>query len=115
MNYRARFTGHRPASFSIEGQSYVVESWRDILLKTCELVRTRKPSQFSRILELKGTKNLWFSREAKQLRDPVRIHGTSIFAETNVNANGLVLRSLHVLSLFGVKPEIDVTLRNESI
>lgn len=81
------------------------------MLKTCELVQTSKPAEFSKILELKGSKSLWFSRKPKQLRDPIKIGGTDIFAEANANANGLVLRSLHVLNLFGLDPKIDVTFK----
>lgn len=81
------------------------------MLRTCDYVQGRKPSEFSKILELRGSKRLWFSRKAKELHDPIRIHGTDLFAECNVNANGLVLRSLHVLNLFGLEPRIDIAIK----
>jgi hypothetical protein len=83
------------------------------LLRTCKLVQTKRPSEFSRVLELRGTKRLWFSRKSSELRNPVSIPGTDIFAETNFNANALVLLSLHVLNLFGVEPKIEVTVGSE--
>lgn len=110
-DYTPRYNGHLPTSVSLENQTFVVESWRNVLLKTCELVHDRKPSQFARILELKGSKRLWFSRNPNELQDPVRIHGTDIFAEANLNANGVVLRSLQVLNLFGLVPKINVKFR----
>jgi hypothetical protein len=109
-SFAPRFTGRRPSSISIEGRTYATESWREVLLKTCEFVRTRKPSEFSRILELKGSRRLWFSRRREGLYAPIKIRGTDIFAESNVNANGLVMRSLHVLNLFGLKPEIEIVI-----
>ena len=107
--YTPRFNGHRPASVSVAGRTFIAESWRDVFLNTCEFVQVRKPSEFPRILELKGRKRPWFSRKSSELHDPVRIRGTDLYAETNVNANGLVLRCLHVLNLFGLEPKIDVT------
>lgn len=109
-SYTPKFNGHRPASVSIAGRTWIAESWRDVLLKTCEFVRVRKSSEFQKILRLKGTKRPWFSRKSNELKDPVRIRGTDIFAETNVNANGLVLRSLQVLNLFGLEPNIGVNV-----
>jgi hypothetical protein len=81
------------------------------LLRTCEFVRTRKPSEFPRILELKGSTRLWFSRKPEELYAPVMIRGTGIFAECNVNADGLVLRSLRVLNLFGLRPEVEIAIQ----
>jgi hypothetical protein len=111
-DYAPRFTGYRPSTAVIVGNKFPVKSWRDILLKTCELVLDMKPSEFNKILELKGTKTPWFSRESNALRDPIKIRGSNIFAETHANANGLVLRALHVLKFFSLKPKIDITLDN---
>jgi hypothetical protein len=66
-----------------------VKHWRDDLLRTCEVAQGRKSVEFSKILELKGTKRLWFSRKSAYLHDPIRIHGSDILAEANVNADGL--------------------------
>jgi hypothetical protein len=96
---------------SIAGLKFSVKTWRDVLLKTCEFAEEKSHSDFSRILGLKGSKRLWFSLKPKELKDPIPIGATGIFAETNVNANGLVLRSLHVLNLFGLEPRIDVTFK----
>lgn len=110
-NFQPKFSGHRPASISIAGRTLTVETWRDVLLKTCEFVLSRKPNDFSKILELKGTKRLFFSRNPKKLHDPARIQGTDIFAECNANANTLVLRSLQVLNLFSLEPKIDLATK----
>ncbi|MGA2310274.1 MAG: hypothetical protein ABSG57_12110 [Candidatus Bathyarchaeia archaeon] len=109
--YEFKFTGHRPASVSIAGRRYVVKSWRDILLNSCEFVYAMNPSAFPKILELRGTKRVWFSRRANQLWEPIKIQGTDIFVDVNLNANGLVNRSLRVLRLFGLKPKIDIFLK----
>jgi hypothetical protein len=110
-SYTPKFSGHRPSSISVAGRAFITESWRDVLLRTCEVVLTRRHADFSRILELKGRKRLWFSRKAEELYAPIMIRGTDIFAECNVNANGLVLRSLQVLNLFGLKPDIRIDIK----
>lgn len=107
-DYRPKYSGSHPKSVSIVGESIPVRTWKEILLKTCEVVEAKKPTEFHKILRLRGSKRLWFSRKPKELRDPVRIGRTDIFAETNQNANSLVLRSLHVLHLFGLEPKIEI-------
>jgi hypothetical protein len=110
QNYRPEFSGQTPPLMSIGGTTFPVKTWKDVLLRACEIARARGPSEFSKILNLKGNKSPWFSRKPEDLRDPVRITGTDIFAETNQNANSLVLRSFHVLSFFGIDPKIDIEL-----
>src|SRR3989442_11156812 len=108
--YSPKFNGHAPRSISIGSKTFPVKNWRDVLLKACEIAKARRPSEFSKILSLEGNKSPRFSRKPRDLRDPVRIKGTDIFAETNQNANSLVLRSFHVLNLFGIDPKIDFEL-----
>jgi len=108
--YRPEFSGHTPRSMSIDGKTFPVKNWREVLVRTCEIANARGPSEFPKILGLEGTKSPWFSRNPGDLRDPVRIRGTDIFAETNQNANSIVLRSFHVLNFFGIDPKIDIEL-----
>jgi len=107
--FTRRYEGHRPSSVKIVDRKVCVGTWREVLLKTCELVRDIKPDEFPQILKLKGPHATWFSRKPTELRNPVRIEGTDIFAEMNANANALVLRSFHVLHHFNLTPKIDVT------
>jgi hypothetical protein len=110
-SYLPKFNGKHPISVAIGHEKFEVRSWKEVFLKTCQVVRVSHPNDFQRVLKLKGYKKSWFSREPKQLRDPIRITGTSIFAEANQNANSLVLRSLHVLNFFGMEPAIDVKIK----
>jgi hypothetical protein len=107
-DYTPRYSGTHPTSVTIDSESFDIDSWRDILLKTCQLVLDRNPSDFPKVLLLKGSSRPWFSRDPDDLRDPIKVEGTDIFAETNHNANQLVLHSLHVLKLFGLEPKIDI-------
>jgi len=110
-DYAPIFTGLHPTFVTIGGHRFSLESWRDLLLKTCEVARESKRVEFATLVNLRGTKNLWFSRKSKELRDPIKINGTKIFAETNANANELVLRSLQVLKFFKLEPRIDITTK----
>ncbi len=111
-HYKPEFSGKRPASVVIEGETFEVDSWRDVVSKTCEVVRLRHPREFPQILKLKGSKRRWFSRKPMELRDPTRVVGTNIFVETNKSANALVLLSFHILNFFGMEPKIDVRTRD---
>jgi len=104
------YSGHRPRSVSIEGRRYPVKNWRDVFLKVCEVARERRPSNFDSITRLRGNKAPWFSKKAADLRDPVEIEGTGIYAEANQNANALVLRCYHVLRHFGLEPSLGIDL-----
>jgi len=101
-------TGKHPISMAIGREKFEVRTWKDVFLKTCEVVRARNTHRFHEILTLRGYKHPWFSRDPSHFRQPTKISGTNIFAETNESANGLLRRSLQVMQLFSMKPDIEV-------
>ena len=109
-NYNPEFSGKLPKSVSITGKTFLVNNWRAVLLETCAFVHAKKPAEFHRILNLRGNRRPWFSRKPSDLRSPVRIEGTDIYAEVNSNANALVLRCFQVLRHFGFELSLNIEL-----
>ena len=95
------YTRRRLVSFSFAGKRYGVRSWRDMLLKICEILHEMYPKDFQKVLSLGGTTRAHFSHNPNELRYPVGIVGTDIFAEANLSAKGIVRRCRKVLSVFG--------------
>ena len=78
---------------------------------TCDYVQETKPNDFTSILKLMGTKRIWFSRDPRKLKAPVRIKRTDIFVECNRNANNLVYMCYRVLEHFGIQCIINIDLQ----
>lgn len=94
------YTGQNVRGFSFQNRRYDVSSWRDLLVRVCEIISQRNPSEFNRVLQLTGRKRPYFSRNPDELRNPAPIAKSGIFTETNLSANGKVRRACQVLSLF---------------
>lgn len=87
--------------FELNGTKYEVDSWRDMLLKVCDLMRTTHKDQFDKVLSLGGRKRPYFSKDPAELRSPKPVTGTDIYVETNYSANEIVKFSKDIISLFG--------------
>lgn len=94
------YTGKNIIGFEFQNQRVDVYSWRDFLILVCELIYQKHPTEFDRVLELKGRKRPYFSQNSDVLRDPAPIGKSGIFTETNLSANDKVKRVYQVLSMF---------------
>jgi hypothetical protein len=91
----------QPKSFLFEGQRYEVKFWKDMLPKVCAIMATQHKDRFEKILNLRGHKNLYFSKNKDDLKlSPELIEGTDIYAETAYTKNGLLNQSKKVIALF---------------
>ena len=107
-----RYTSARPAAYTLFGVRHEVRSYRDVLLGVCATLHERSPSEFEGVLELRGRARPYFSRNPGDLRVAVQVAGSGIFAETNLNAGGVVERCRQVIKLCGFNPrEFDVETR----
>jgi len=95
------YTGKSISSFYFRGQRYEVRTWKELLMKLCDILNTTHRSEFHKVLQLKGRKRQYFSRNKDELWEPRKIAGTNIFAETNLSANNIVKICLDLLALFG--------------
>jgi len=95
------YTGRSILSFSFKGRNYDAGSWKDMLLKVCEIVYKSHRGSFEAVLTLAGRNRHYFTRNSAELLTPEKIAGTDIYVETNLSAMGVVALSNKILSLFG--------------
>ncbi|AET65302.1 hypothetical protein Mhar_1946 [Methanothrix harundinacea 6Ac] len=99
------FRGTNVSSFELRGVKYEVDSWRNLLLKVCEIMQTSHKDEFEQVLSLTGRKRPYFTKDPDQLRSSERIKGTDIYVEINLSANTIVRLSKNIIILFGYNEE----------
>ena len=108
-NYvRTGFTGKNINAFTFNNRRYEVRSWKQVLLTVCEEVNNLHRNDFTKVLSLRGTKRIYFTRNPNELRLPEKIKGTDIFVETHWSANSIVKLCEDVLSLFEYKDALKI-------
>jgi len=95
------YTGRTITSLYFRDSRYEVRSWKELLLKLCDIMNTRHKTEFDKTLNLAGRKRPYFSRNENELRAPEKINNTDIFVETNLSANSIVKICLDMMSVFG--------------
>jgi predicted type IV restriction endonuclease len=103
------YTGKQIASFSLDGKSYQPSSWRDMLVKICELTFQSNPQGFEKVSSLRGKKRFYFSANANALTSAAKVKGSKFFVETNLSANSIVKLSTEILSLAGKKGDLRIS------
>lgn len=85
------FTHKRPHAFRINKDNIVeVQSWKDMLIKTCELLEVIDESKllgFEDNPKMNGKRRKYFSTKRNELRKPEKL--SNIYIETNINSNGI--------------------------
>jgi hypothetical protein len=100
-------------SFTLEGvKKYKVRSWKELLIKICNIMMSTHRNNFEKVLKLVGRKRPYFTKNSGELRSPERINGTNIYVEVNLSANSIVKLSENILALFGYK-EDDLVVETE--
>lgn len=97
----ANYTSKSVIAFSFKNTRYEVIYWIDVLIKVCNLMHSLHQKNYEWILQLRGRKKPYFTKNLHELRVPQQIEGTDIFMETNLSANQIVKTCLIVISLFG--------------
>ena len=95
------YAGKSISSFSFRGPNYQVRSWKELLIKLCDILKISHGSEFDKTLNIAGRKRPYFSRNANELRSPQKLSNTGIFVETNLSANNIVKICLDMLAIFG--------------
>ena len=102
----ASLTGTKPSRFTLQGECYAADHFRDIFLQVCEIAAAKHPDKHHLFFEIKGKKRTYFSSSPNDLSsdDFRRINGTNIYAELNENASTLKRRSEQVIVKFDLDP-----------
>ena len=88
-------------SFIFEGQTYKLDLWKDMLPKVCEIMAERHRNEFEKVLEIKGSKHNYFSKDPNEFKYGEKIEGTDIYVNTNVSPWDHLNRSRKVVAKFG--------------
>ena len=99
------YTGKSIVLFTFKGTRYPVRSWKEMLTKITNLMLSAHREQFYKVLNLKGRKRPYFTRNPNELRVPERINNTEVYVETNLSANSIVKLSKSIISLFGYRED----------
>ncbi len=99
--------GTEVQAFFFQGKTYTVRSWKEFLVRLCELIAQQHRSEFYRVLDIRGRKRPYFG-DFSELTRPAQIEGTAIFVETNWGMKGVRKVAQKVLETFGYDPERDV-------
>ena len=94
-------TGKKPVPFTFNGSRYEVTSWKEMLIKLCEIVHSAHKNRFEEVLNLRGKTRPSFSRNNNDLVFPAQISGTKIFVETHGNAKMFKKRAEDLIVNFG--------------
>ncbi|MCX5716785.1 MAG: restriction endonuclease subunit R [Nitrospirae bacterium] len=95
------YTGKSIASFYFRSSKYDVRSWKDLLIKLCEIISAAHRNEFEKTLNIVGRKRPYFTLSANELRAPQKINNTNIYIETNLSANNIVKICFDMLAVFG--------------
>ncbi|HLG30534.1 MAG TPA: hypothetical protein VI387_10015 [Candidatus Brocadiales bacterium] len=95
------YTGKSITCFYFRKKRYEVRYWYELLVELSSIIYSLHKNEFERVLELCGRKQPYFTRNKKEISNPVKISDSNIFVETHGNANALIKRCHKLLALFG--------------
>ena len=95
------YIGKSVTAFIFKNTRYEAKHWIEVISQICKLMYSLHRSNFERVLQLRGSKRPYFTRNPNELRIPQQIEDSDIFMETNLSSKSIVKISLNVISLFG--------------
>ena len=88
-------------AFTFRGNRYEVSSWRNLLVKLCEIIHTAHRNRFEEVLSLRGEGGAtYFSRDSNDFTTPKLINETRIFVEVNLSAGEIRKRARDLITHF---------------
>lgn len=95
------YTNRSISAFVFNGTQYKVRSWKDLLMAMCDILIKTHSTEFEKVLNIRGRKRPYFTRNSNELRIPQEVNETGVFVETNLSANNIVKICLDMISIFG--------------
>ncbi len=99
------FTYKKVVAFSFNNKRYAVKNWKDLLLKTCDLLAEINAAKFSEFIDdpdMKGTKISYFSRTHVYGKNQ-KMKNLDIYVWTHLSANSITDFVIKLLRKFGIK------------
>lgn len=104
------YTFKNPRAVIFQNRQYsTVKFWKDVLEQVCNIMQEKHSNEISRILNLKGQRRIYFSRNLNQLSSeeaktsPRKIKNTDIYMESNFSANTHVELCYKIIEFFDHK------------
>lgn len=95
------FINKKIESFVLFGDRHSVGTWQEMLLTVARELYHRYPLEFDRCLSLRGTTMPYFSKSPSDLKDLRQVGDSGYYAESKLNSNSVVRRSMELLHRFG--------------
>jgi hypothetical protein len=117
------YTHKRPAGFEIFGVRQDAKDWKEMFVKTCEILAEKDQNKFNAFVDdktMQGRKVPYFRKEQTGIRAPRKVKGTDIYVMTNMSANqvrNLIERMLRKYNIktsdYKIYLRADYTARHE--
>ena len=98
---KVRHATAKPVSFTFQQKRYEVRQWNEILPRLCAVLARLHRGRFEEVLQLRGRKRPYFSRNPAELIAPKLIDGPGIYVETNWSEESTRLRCQKLIEHFG--------------
>lgn len=99
----ADYQGKSIQSFTLANQRYEVRYWKELLVKSSEIMYEHHGKDFEKVLQLvsKRKKLPYFSHTPEDFRNSSQIGNSQFYVDTNFNANQIVNLAKRIIGLFG--------------
>jgi len=106
------YTDKSIKAFSLNGNTYKVQSWVEMLTTLCDYFASVNTKDFEKVLWISNEQKVRFSRYGDQLRMPEKVKKTDIYVETKLSPDEVVRTSCKLLAEFGYsKNDLDIETR----
>jgi len=106
---QASSIGKSVTAFTFKGKTYPVKSWKDMLLKICELINAEHKDNFEFLINLSTQEEGIFSKDKNSILICEKIPGTDIYVNVDLSPKDTLALCYDILSVFGYK-EKDLSL-----
>ncbi len=96
-------------AFAFLGEQHKVNSWNEMLLKLCQIIAARHKDDIEMVLRLRGEHEGSFSNNQYELLTSVRIPGTELYVNADLDDTVVNALAYELIELFGYE-ERDLTM-----
>jgi hypothetical protein len=95
------YIGKSVSAFYFKNKRYEVKYWIEVITQLAKILYDNNRNNFSRVLQLKGRKRPYFTKNPDELRIPQIVEDSDIFMETNLSSQHIVIICRDMIELFG--------------
>jgi hypothetical protein len=95
------YTGKAIREFTFREKKYMVKSWKDMLLRVCEIMNEEHKEKFEFLINLYGEQEHIFSKDRDKILISEKIPGSDIYVNVGLTPKATVSLCYEVISTFG--------------